>query len=116
MTTTPSTGLAIATRPNDVPVDAASFLSSLAFPPPSSIHSEILNHITTPYDPDALESFLTKHNLTTSYPNVVRNLRSGFTMGEFPPLCETVIFKNHPSAAAHASFIDTYLRHEVAVR
>jgi hypothetical protein len=76
-------------------------------------HDEIFSRITTPYDVDAIESLLEKHNLGDSYPFLINNLRRGFPMGDFPPLLETVIFPNNDSAVTHAPFVADHLAEEV---
>ena len=80
------------------------------------IHENIFSHVETPYHPDAFDKLLNKHDLTSSYPFLTRNLRNGFPMGEFPPLTETVIFPNHPSAKNYDKEIKTYLQEEVVAR
>ncbi|KAF7330695.1 hypothetical protein MSAN_02447600 [Mycena sanguinolenta] len=77
-------------------------------------HDEILNRICTPYDSDAFESLLARHNLMEKYPKLVHNLRHGFPMGDFPDLDCTVIFPNHPSALLYEDFVREYLAEEVA--
>jgi hypothetical protein len=111
-----SAGPAVVSRPSESPGDTSNFLATLASQTQSQIHTEILNRITTPYNADALDFFLQKHNLVEAHPNVTQKLRCGFQMGDFPPLRETVIFKNHLSAASHGPFIDSYLLDEVAAR
>ena len=80
------------------------------------IHENIFSHVETPYHPDAFDKLLNKHDLTSLYPFLTRNLRNGFPMGEFPPLTETVIFPNHPSAKNYDKEIKTYLQEEVVAR
>jgi hypothetical protein len=77
-------------------------------------HEKIFSHIQTPYNPDAFYTLLQKHDLTSSYPFLTRNLRNGFPMGEFPVLAENVIFPNHPSCTNYDNEIRTYLQEEVA--
>lgn len=113
----PLAGHAARTRPSEAPAaDVLSFLNSINSSPRLLDHDEILYRITTPYDPSAFERLLQKHNLTSSYPLLVRNLRNGFPMGDFPTLHSTVIFPNDKSADDHAAFIDMYLQEEVAGR
>jgi hypothetical protein len=56
---------------------------------------------------------LDKHNLTAQYPDLVRNLREGFPMGDFPELKSTVIFANDSSVDDHRDFVNTYIPDEV---
>ncbi|KAK7041247.1 hypothetical protein R3P38DRAFT_2768608 [Favolaschia claudopus] len=110
---TPSRGPAAPTLPPTNSYKVDSFLASCL----PSIHlqrQEILNRICTPYDADAFETLLLKDDLTDRYPMLVRNLRSGFPMGDFPPLDVSVIFANHASTTQHDDFINTHLEEEVA--
>ena len=87
----------------------------LRSPLPNSIDSynQIYDSIIHPYNPDAFESLLLKHNLIQSYPFLVKNLRAGFPLGEMPPLTETVIIGNHPSATQFSDTIEQYLADEL---
>ena len=78
----------------------------------SEFSDNIFLRIIHPYDTDAFEHFISKHDLTYSYSLLVMNLRHGFPLGEMPPLTDTVIFKNHPSALLHPDVIDKYLTDE----
>lgn len=84
------------TSPPPPPAFPFNLLSEVMFRSPpsfrSSSHEKTFSRIATPYDPDAFEFLLDKHNLTDQYPFLVRNLRNGFPMGEFPDLPQTVIF------------------------
>jgi len=75
-------------------------------------HEKSFSHIQTPYNTDAFEFFLKKHNLTSSYSFLAHNLDNSFPMGKFPPLFCSMIFPNHPSCLNYANKIHTYL-HEV---
>jgi hypothetical protein len=77
------------------------------------LHQEIYSRITTPYDANAFDLLLKKHNLETKHPFLTENMRRGFPMGDFPILHQTTIFPNHPSCADHEEFIRTYLEEEV---
>lgn len=79
---------------------------------PNQAFDEIFNRIIHPYDTDAFEFFLTKHDLKIPYSLLVANLRNGFPLGEMPPLLDTVIFKNHPSALEHPEVVEKYLTEE----
>ena len=80
----------------------------------SSISSDdIYLRIVHPYDSDAFHHFISKHHLTNFYSLLVTNLRCGFPLGEMPPIMDTVIFKNHPSAALHSDAITNYLTDEL---
>ena len=77
------------------------------------VSNNIFLTIIHPYDTDAFEHFISKHNLTYSYSLLVTNLRNGFPLGEMPPLIDTVIFKNHPSTLLHFDVINKYLADEL---
>ena len=84
-------------------------------PLPNSIdfHNQLYNSIIHPYNPDTFESLLLRNNLTQFYPLLVNNLRTGFPLGEMPPLTKTVIIDNHPSALQYSDTTDQYLAEEV---
>lgn len=75
--------------------------------------NNIYSRIVHPYDTEAFHHFISKHQLTYFYSLLVTNLRNGFPLGEMPPLSDTVIFKNHPSAFLHSEVIDKYLTDEI---
>jgi hypothetical protein len=80
----------------------------------SSEHAhDIFLSIIHPYDTDAFEHFISKHDLTYFYSLLITNLRNGFPLGEMPRLTNTVIFKNHPSTFIHSDVIDKYLTDEL---
>lgn len=74
--------------------------------------TDIRNRIVTPYNADAIESLLAQHNLLDQHPDLALKLRSGFPMGDFPPLHQSVIFPNYVSDPAHTAFIDDYFDEE----
>src|SRR6266550_1050591 len=59
----------------------------------SPANEMIRSKIVTPYNADAFEYFLNKYNLSDTYPHLVRNLRNGFPLGEFPELEKHVILQ-----------------------
>jgi hypothetical protein len=84
-----------------------------------SLHSrpEIFDAIVQPYNADIFEQFLIKHNLFTSYPELVHNLRHGFPLGHMPDLTSTIIIPNHPSTTSdprHIDAIEKYLDEETS--
>ena len=91
----------------------------------SSIHSRsplhsalagddlIYNRVIHPYSSDVFEHLLNKHNLTSRYPLLVRNLRCGFPLGTMPKLEQTVIVPNHPSVTANLDAVHEYLSTEL---
>jgi hypothetical protein len=93
--------------------DADSFLLPCNIPRRSAMHQEIYSRVTTPYNADAINFLLHKHNLKLKHPFLTDNLRHGFLMGEFPTLQQTTIFPNHPSCTEHEEFIRSYLLEEV---
>ena len=74
---------------------------------------DIYLRILHPYDADAFNHFIYKHGLSPFYSLLVMNLRNGFPLGEMPPITDTVIFKNHPSAILHSDAVDKYLIDEL---
>ena len=80
----------------------------------SSQHTnDIYSRIVHPYNVDAFDHFISKHNFAPFYSLLVTNLRNGFPLGVMPPLTDTVIFKNHPSIIPHSDLIDKYLTDEL---
>jgi hypothetical protein len=79
----------------------------------SSELSNIFLSIIHPYNTDAFNHFISKHDLTYFYSLLVMNFRNGFPLGEMPPLTDTVIFKNHPSTLLHSHVVDKYLTDEL---
>jgi len=73
----------------------------------------IFSRIIHPYNADAFNFFLSKHNLSFFYPFLVTNLKEGFPLGDMPALTNTVIIPNHPSVQQHPGLIDKYLTDEV---
>ncbi|PPR05511.1 hypothetical protein CVT24_003191 [Panaeolus cyanescens] len=84
-----------------------------AFDPRTHINPDLFQKIVTPYNADAFEHFLAKHNLTDSYPLLVFNLRHGFPLGRMPNLPETVIIKNHLSVSLYPEEVDAYVEGEI---
>jgi hypothetical protein len=76
--------------------------------------NDIFLRIIHPYNIDAFEHLLSKHDLTYFYPLLVPNLRNGFALGEMPQLTDTVIFKNHPSTLLYSDIVVKYLTDELA--
>ena len=77
------------------------------------LSDNIFLRITHPYDISAFETFISMHDLNFFYPLLVTNLRTGFPLGEMPPLTDTVIFKNHPSTLLHSDVVTQYLTDEL---
>ena len=73
----------------------------------------IFLRIIHPYDTDAFDFLISKHNLSYHYSLLVTNLRNGFPLGDMPSLTDTVIFKNHPSTLLYSDIIDKYLTDEL---
>ena len=77
-------------------------------------HSDdIYLRIVHPYNIDAFKYFLSKHDLTYLYSLLVSNLRNGFPLEDMPPIIDTIIFKNHPSALLFTDAVDKYLADEL---
>jgi hypothetical protein len=95
---------------------SSSIVSRFPFTHSSHEHSLIFDRIIHPYNFDAFEFMLRKHNLFSHYSLVPHNLQFGFPLGYMPPLLQTLIIPNNPSAIFHADVIDEYLRKEVLAR
>ena len=99
------------------PLPYRDFLNTIIHrsPLPNSIdsHNQIYNSIIHPYNPDAFESLLLEHSLTQSYPFLVKNLCTGFPLGEMPTLTQTVIIENHLSVLQYPDTINQYLADKV---
>ena len=66
-----------------------------------------------PYNVDAFQHYLHKHNLTKQYPFLVQNLRKGFPVGKMPKLEQTVIIPNHVSVNENFNVVMEYIKTEV---
>jgi hypothetical protein len=96
--------------------DFSSFIHHRTRPPNADpADYEIYERVITPYNADAFSIMLEKHKLTSTYPLLVENLRSGFPLGTLPPLTQTIIIPNHPSVHDHPDAVEAYLQTEVAV-
>ena len=93
-------------------------LLEIAYPRPSfdpncHLYPLIFERTITPYDPDAFDHFLGKHDIN-SYPALTHNLRYGFPLGDhMPNLTSSNIIPNHPSILVHSEAIEGYLSEEV---
>ena len=76
-------------------------------------YNDIYYRTIHPYDTDAFHHFILKHDLTLFYSLLVTNLKNGFPLGVMPPITDTIIFKNHPSAFIHSDVVDKYLTDEL---
>ena len=122
--TTPSPGLAVQ-APTEFSVVAnpprlsyPSFLPFIRFHPTfnPSLHQlpNIFTKIVCPYNVSAFALLLDKHNLTESYPHLLRNLQYGFPLGRMPTLSSTVIIPNHILVELHIDSVTQYLEVEIA--
>jgi len=84
------------------------------FNPRHHLFPEIFDRIIHPYDSNSFDTFLRKHNLSTSYPLLVSNLCHGFPLGPMPELSSTNIIPNHSSTCEHMHLIDDYLSEELS--
>jgi hypothetical protein len=73
-----------------------------------------LQRVITPYVYSAWENALSAAKLSLKYPNLVHDLRYGSPIGNPPPLTETFIPPNMPSAYQFPSIISSSLAEEVA--
>ena len=76
-------------------------------------HSLIFERIIHPYNSDAFESLLLKHDLLSDYPLLPSNLRHGFPLGHMPALTEAVILPNNPFTHPYMHNIQDYLQKEL---
>lgn len=92
--------------------------SSMAVRPPFTSsrfsHPDIFEKIICPYNADAFDALLRKHNLSDAYPDLVDNLKYGFPLGDMPVLSRTNILHNHDSIDDHWPLIEQYLLDEIA--
>ena len=96
-----------------------SFSSLITQRPPfdASIHDrpDLFDKIICPYNADAFNLLLNKHDLTRFYPDLITNLRHGFPLGPMPDLQTTHIIPNHPTALDYPSAVDDYLKVETGI-
>ena len=122
--TTLSPGLAAQKPPEDfltaarsLPLSYTDFSSSVVprspFPFSTALHCSIFERIVHPYDPDAFDSLLCKHGLSSLYPLLSYNLRHGFPLGHMPALIDTVILPNNPSTYPYMHDVQDYLCKEL---
>ena len=76
-------------------------------------HSLIFERIIHPYNSDAFESLLLKHDLLSDYPLLPSNLRHGFPLGHMPALTEAMILPNNPLTHPYMHDIQDYLQKEL---
>jgi len=76
-------------------------------------HTSIFKCIPHPYNPDAFESFLLKHGLSSHYPLLPFNLWYGFPLGHMPALTNGVVLPNNPSTHSYMSNVQDYLQKEL---
>lgn len=122
--TTPSLGraapnlledfLSVSTPPHLVYTDfSRSVFPRLPLPLSTAHHTSIFDCIPHPYNPDAFESLLLKHGLSSHYPLLPSNLRHGFPLGRMPALTKGVVLPNNPSTHAYMSDVQDYLKKEL---
>ena len=85
-----------------------------SFNPEFHILPALFDRVIHPYNPDAFDILLRKHNLSDSYPLLISNLRNGFPLGLMPEIPQTNILRNHPLTLEHFDIIDSYLTDELA--
>jgi hypothetical protein len=82
-------------------------------PSMSPVDCELFKQVIHPYNASAFKSLLEKHNLTSTYPLLVKNLTSGFLLGELPQLKQSVIIRNHPSVNRFPDIMQEYIDTEI---
>ena len=75
---------------------------------------EVLYIHTTPYNADSWSVALTLCNLTSDFPNLVHDIKSGSPIGNPPPLSTTFLPRNLPSTDLFPTIIDHELLEETA--
>ena len=75
---------------------------------------DVFNKIIHPYDYNAFKQLLSLYNLTSAYPNLVNNLRSGFSLGDFPEILRTHIHKEPKFNLESSEVISTYIQKELS--
>jgi hypothetical protein len=84
--------------------------------PPHPGHAEsIANWVVTPYNADVFEHFLHKFNFDSHYPELVYNIRQGFSIGNMPILTHSYTPPNHKSVIDNPSVVCKYLAEEVSL-
>ncbi len=86
-------------------------------PPSRSLitpNAHLFSRVIHPYNVEAFERLLAKHDLASLYPYLCQYLRDGFPIGRMPDLQRTVIIPNNPSCFTYPSAVDDYLCDEVA--
>jgi hypothetical protein len=83
------------------------------FNPAAHSFPDIFSKVVHPYDPDAFERLLTKHDLLSAYPLLAHQLRHGFPLGTFPAIQRTVIHPNPPFPPISTAAIYKYIDKEV---
>ena len=71
-----------------------------------------LSHISTPYDPNAWDSYLANANLTSKYPNLASKICHGFPIGDPDPSAKTTILPNPTLRPDDPKVICNYLDEE----
>lgn len=92
---------------------SALIIHQLPFDPSIHLHKNIFSHIIHPYNIEAFDHSLQKHNLLQHYPLLVNNLRHGFPLGFMPKIDKTIIIPNNNSFMDHHNEILDYLHKEV---
>ena len=80
----------------------------------SSEESLLFDRIIHPYNADAFESLLRKHNLLNDYPLLPYNLHFGFPIGHMPSLSQTIVMANNPSTIIHSNTVSDWFTKELS--
>ena len=78
------------------------------------LHPDVFEKIIHPYDSDAFEYLLAKHDLASAYPLLPTQLRHGFPLGTFPIIRQTFIHKSPFFSPPFVEAIYEYLDEETS--
>lgn len=92
---------------------SASVITRLPSTYSSFEHSLIFDRVSHPYDPNAFDIFLSKHDLSSDYPLLSFNLRHGFPLGHMPEITSTIVIPNNLSILGHMDTVEEYLCKEL---
>ena len=75
-----------------------------------------MERIVTPLNPAGFAVALSEFDLLRAFPTLVSRIRQGFPVGNFVPLSQSYIFRNHLSCPLHTAYVKAYLEEEVSLQ